>query len=148
MPSPQRPNTPEIPDKNDAVGNNDAISAEARVFLDEMTKPGRLIDDILLKRPEDLTEGEFLALKKATLELPQGPERDRLDAMATKFLDATYGTEPLQRDAVGRLVEPKPAAACAKRSPASAHPRWRKGWRSVAFMLSPLAGMTQMPATR
>ena len=68
---------------------------------------GRL-DDILVKNPRDLTYDEFLELKKEMINLPAGPEQERLDEMATNFLDDKFGTGPAEVDAVGRVIDPQP----------------------------------------
>ena len=63
------------------------IKPEQRKLMDDISKSDGPLDEILAKDPRDLTEGEFVALKKEVINLPAGPEQDRLDGMATAFLE-------------------------------------------------------------
>ena len=97
-------------EKTNADGQDDFENTpEARKFMDDLMKPGQAVDEIMLKKPEDLTQGEFIELKKAVIDLPAGPEQERLDKMATDFLEKTYGTGPAKHDAAGRMLDAKPA---------------------------------------
>ncbi|MDA1091582.1 MAG: hypothetical protein O3A85_14895 [Proteobacteria bacterium] len=115
-PESEQPKGPEREDdKNDGTdaGDDDLENAspENRKFMDDLMQPGDPVDEILLKKPEDLTQDEFLELKKAMIDLPAGPEQERLDKAATSFLEHRYSTKPVRYDAVGRMIDPKPVNA-------------------------------------
>ena len=100
--------TMEIKPGEEAKGETMELKPEQRKLMDDIAKSDGALDEILAKDPRDLTEGEFTALKKEVINLPAGPEQDRLDGMATAFLDDKYGTGPVKYDAVGRMIDPKP----------------------------------------
>ena len=79
-----------------------------KALVQTLEIPDGRIDDILVKDPRDLTHDEFMDLKKEMLNLPAGPEQERLDEMATNFLEEKFGTGPAKVDAVGRLIDPEP----------------------------------------
>ena len=81
---------------------------EQNLLLKDISKSDGVLDEILAKDPRDLTEGEFVALKKEVINLPAGPEQDRLDGMATAFLEHRFGDGPAKFDAVGRMIDPEP----------------------------------------
>ena len=54
------------------------------------------LDEILAKDPRDLTETEFLELKKEMIDLPAGPEQERLDEMSTNYLELKFGSGPVK----------------------------------------------------
>ena len=84
------------------------LTPEQNLLLKDFDKTDGPLDDILAKDPGDLTETEFLEVKKAMIDLPAGPEQERLDAVATEFLNEKFGTDPAKVDAVGRLIDPEP----------------------------------------
>ncbi|MDA1091368.1 MAG: hypothetical protein O3A85_13780, partial [Proteobacteria bacterium] len=100
--------TMEIKPGQKATPETMEIKPEQKKLLDDITKSDRPLDNILGKDPVDWTEGEFLEVRKEMVNLPAGPERERLDAMTTDFLEDKYGTGPAEYDAVGRMKEPKP----------------------------------------
>ncbi len=116
---PPEPEQPKGPDREDdkkegkKAGDDDLENAspENRKFMDDLMQPGNPVDEIMLKKPQDLTQGEFVALKKAMFDLPAGPEQERLDKAATAFLEHRFGTKPVKYDAVGRMIDPKPVNA-------------------------------------
>ena len=81
---------------------------DQNLLLKDISKSDGPLDEILAKDPRDLTEGEFVALKKEIINLPAGPEQDRLDGMATAFLEHRFGDGPAKFDAVGRMIDAKP----------------------------------------
>lgn len=107
-----KPQSQDINAGTDA-GDDDIENAspENRKFMDNLLKPGNPVNEIMLKKPEDLTQGEFVELKKAMIDLPAGPEQERLDKAATAFLEHRYSTKPVKYDAVGRMIDPKPVNA-------------------------------------
>ena len=84
------------------------IKPEQRKLMDDISKTDGPLDEILAKDPRNLTEGEFVELKKEVLNLPAGPEQNRLDGMATAFLEHRFGDGPAKFDAVGRMIDPEP----------------------------------------
>ncbi len=128
------PRKPEPPEKND--GGNDEPAAddssedpgsdtkkteaaedreaaklstpEARAFIAEVEKDDG-IDDILVKPVGRWTAGEAERVMKARIALPAGdPRRDELFCAERDFFEHAYGTGPVERDATGRMIEPKP----------------------------------------
>ncbi|MCH8236660.1 MAG: hypothetical protein IIC06_00645 [Proteobacteria bacterium] len=98
-----------LPDPGDDTGNETKdFTPEQNNLLKDFDKNDGPLDDILAKDPGDLTETEFLEVKKAMIDLPAGPEQDRLDEVATKFLDEKFGTDPVKVDAIGRMIDPEP----------------------------------------
>lgn len=89
-------------------------SPENRKFMDDLMRSGDAVDDIMLKKPQDLTEGEFTELKKRMIALPAGAEQDRLDKAATAFLENRFGDGPAEHDAVGRMIDPQPVRPAPK----------------------------------
>ncbi len=69
------------------------------------------LDEILAKRPEDLTADEARMVMKARIALPMGAEHDRLFAFEKAYFEDAYGTGQVERDAAGRMIEPKPRRA-------------------------------------
>ena len=98
-----------LPDPDAAPETKD-FTPEQKKLLKDFDKTDGPLDDILAKDPGDWTDGEFVEIKKAMIDLPAGPEQERLDAMATAFLDDKYGTGPAKVDAVGPSVTSKLAA--------------------------------------
>ena len=101
---------PQSHDISTDAGDDDLENAspENRAFMDDVLKPLKPVDEIMLKPTEDLTEGEFMELKKAMIDWPAGPDQDRLDKAATRFLEHRFGAKPVNYDAVGRMIGPKP----------------------------------------
>jgi len=84
------------------------LTPEQNMLLKDFDKNDGPLDDILAKNPRDLTEAEFLELKKEVVRLPAGPEQEQLDGMAMEFLEDKFGTGPVKIDAVGRMIDPEP----------------------------------------
>ncbi|NQV82186.1 MAG: hypothetical protein HQ494_00075 [Rhodospirillales bacterium] len=98
-----------LPDPGAASKNETMeITPEQRKLMDDISKSDGPLDEILAKDPRDWTEGEFLEIKKEVINLPSRPEQERLDGMATNFLEDKYGTDPVKYDATGRMIEPQP----------------------------------------
>lgn len=96
-----------LPDPDAGSGTND-FTPEQNSLLKDFDKTDGPLDEILAKDPSDFTEIEFLELKKAMIDLPSGPEQERLDGMAKAFLEDKFGTGPAEYDAVGRMIDPEP----------------------------------------
>ena len=104
----------------EAVANRKALEAQSQQsepplrpdiqkLKEEMLKPGRPVDDILLKKPEDWTEGEVRDVMKERLRLPMNhPERQGLWEREKKWFSHFYGDGPAKADEFGRLKQPKP----------------------------------------
>lgn len=100
--------TMEIQPGHKATPETMEIKPEQRKLMDDFGKTDGPLDEILAKDPGDWTEGEFVEAKRHMIDLPAGPEQERLDAMTTNFLEDKYGTDPAEYDAVGRMIEPQP----------------------------------------
>jgi len=81
---------------------------EQNLLLKDIEKSDGPLDEILAKDPRDWTEDEFMDIKKEVINLPAGPEQDRLDGLAMEFLEDKFGTGSVKYDAVGRMIDPKP----------------------------------------
>ena len=76
---------------------------------DEMLKPGKPVDDILLKKPEDWTEGEVREVMKERLRLPMNnPERPSLWNSEKKWFKHFYGDGNAKADEFGKIADPQP----------------------------------------
>jgi len=87
---------------------SEGLTPEQNILLKDFDKNDGPLDDILAKDPRDLTQEEFLELKKEVVRLPAGAEQEQLDGMAMEFLEDKFGTGPAKIDAVGRMIDPEP----------------------------------------
>lgn len=83
-------------------------SPEAKAFMSDLLKPGRPVDEIRLKRPEDLTESEVKEIMIARMDAPTEDERQAVADVEKAFFDDKFGTDPAEFDARGRMIEPEP----------------------------------------
>ena len=83
-------------------------SPEARAFMKDLFEPGKPIDEIMMKRPEDLTEGEAREIMIARMNAKTHDERERLFKAEKGFFDHFFGNQPIEPDAAGRTMEPQP----------------------------------------
>ena len=92
------------------AGDDDLENASPAVkaFMKNLLEPGNTVDEIMLKRPEDLTEGEVRQIMIARMDATTEDERERLFKAEKGFFDHFFGNEPSGTDAVGRTMEPKP----------------------------------------
>lgn len=104
-----KPQSHDISAGTDA-GDDDLENAspEARKLMKYLLEPGDTVDEIMLKRPQDLTEGEVKEIMIARMDATTEDERERLFKAEKGFFDHFFGTEPAGTDAVGRTMEPKP----------------------------------------
>ena len=84
------------------------ITPEQRNLIDDFEKSDGPLDEILAKNPRDWTQGEFVEVKNEMINLPAGQEQERLDAMATEFIEHKFGGGSAKYDAVGRMMDPEP----------------------------------------
>ena len=90
------------------AGDLSDASPEARKFMDDLLKPGKPVDEIMLKDPRDLTGGEVKEIMIARMDAKTNDERERLFKIEKGFFDHFFGNEPVGPDAAGRTMEPKP----------------------------------------
>ena len=75
----------------------------------ELGKPGRSIDDILLKKPEQWTETEVRDVMKERMRRPlHDPERTGLWKAEQNWFKHFYGDGPAEADETGKTVSPQP----------------------------------------
>ena len=96
------------PIKNDPDKDPENASPAVKAFMKNLLEPGNTVDEIMLKRPEDLTEGEVRQIMIARMDATTTDERERLFKAEKGFFDHFFGNEPAGTDAVGRTMEPKP----------------------------------------
>ncbi len=77
-------------------------------LIKQLTKDDDALELILVKRPQDLTNDEVRRVAERRLALPAGSDKDMLFQFEQAFFDDKYGTEPVEFDATGRLVQPEP----------------------------------------
>jgi len=84
------------------------ISPEKRKFIEDASRPGDEVEEVMLKDPSLWTEEEARRVQGRVAALPSGhPERGGMDQAVRTFYDRRYGTDEVDRDAVGRLIEPE-----------------------------------------
>ncbi len=76
--------------------------------MKDLLEPGDTVDEIMMKRPQDLTEGEVREIMIARMDATTQDERERLFKSEKGFFDHFFGDEPIGPDAAGRTMEPKP----------------------------------------
>ncbi len=76
--------------------------------MNNLLEPGDTVDEIMMKKPEDLTEGEVKEIMNARMDATTEDERERLFTAEKGFFDHFFGNEPVGPDAAGRTMEPKP----------------------------------------
>ncbi|MAN80913.1 MAG: hypothetical protein CMM77_10920 [Rhodospirillaceae bacterium] len=85
----------------------------------DLTRQDDPLEDVLLKRPGDLTDAEVRAVMGRRLDSRDDGEREALFRIEKARFDHIYGTAPARRDATGRLIQPEPVnSANANPSPA------------------------------
>jgi len=80
--------------------------------LKESTK-----EDVKLKRPQDLTEAELKELMKARDKSGPSDQQAMMDR-EQEWFEHYYGTDPVQFDETGKMVQPRPVRDVPKRSEA------------------------------
>lgn len=107
-PSPGMPASGPRSDAGEAAPNFRTAGARdlhAAIAGDRVPDP----EEILLKRPADLTEAEARALGRRRAALPMGhPDAARLFAAEAAFYAHAYGDDPQARDETGRPLPPTP----------------------------------------
>ena len=98
---------------SNAPGNPDAETRLARTekrnaLAEDLSRPDGRLDEILAKRPRDLTEYEAKTVMRARMALPSGPEQRALAAFERDFWENAYGPGPARLDATGRMVDAPP----------------------------------------
>ncbi|NQU61001.1 MAG: hypothetical protein HQ512_07710 [Rhodospirillales bacterium] len=119
QPSPEKP-TPPSKDQGsegtdpglsgastDADEDLENASPENKKFMDDLMKPGG-VEDILMKKPQDMTEDEVRQIMVARTDAKTEDERQQLFKAEKGFFDHFFGSEPAPPDAAGRTMEPKP----------------------------------------
>ena len=78
--------------------------AEKRTALaEDLSRVDGRLDEILAKRPQDLTEFEAKTVMRARMALP--PEQRALAAFERAFYENAHGPGPARLDAIGRMVD-------------------------------------------
>jgi len=92
------------------AGDDDLENAspEAKAFMKDLLEPGDSVEEIMMKKPGDLTEGEVKEIMIARMDATTEDERERLFKAEKGFFDHFFGNEPVGPDAAGRTMEPKP----------------------------------------
>lgn len=81
-------------------------SFDRKAFTAQLTQADGGLEDILAKRPTDLTEAEVRKIAERRLSLPAGGEKDALFRIEQAFYDGVYGDGVADIDGTGRLVQP------------------------------------------
>ena len=89
--------------RNPAGGPN---GFDRKAFIAQLTQADGGLEDILAKRPADLTEAEVRKIAERRLALPAGSEKDALFRIEQAFYDGVYGDGVADIDGTGRLVQP------------------------------------------
>lgn len=79
---------------------------DRRAFITQLTQADGGLEDILAKRPTDLTETEIRKIAERRLSLQPGAEKDALFRIEQAFYDGVYGDDVVETDGTGRLVQP------------------------------------------
>ena len=79
---------------------------DRKAFIAQLTQADGGLEDILAKRPTDLTEAEIRKIAERRLSLPAGTEKDALFRIEQAFYDGVYGDDAAETDGTGRLVQP------------------------------------------
>lgn len=96
-------------------GGREAGRLTRHDLIDQLTAEDDAVEQVLLKRPRDLTDAEIRRVAERRLALPAGDEKEALHAFERAFFEDIYGNEPAEADGTGRLV-----AAAPKRAPNTA----------------------------
>ena len=104
-------------------------------FVADLTRLDDPLEEVLLKRPGDLTDAEVRAVMGRRLDSRDDGEREVLFRVEKSRFDHIYGTDPARRDATGRFIQPEPV------NPTNANPSPARGpdGRPVAETLSAVA---------
>lgn len=81
---------------------------DRQALIDQLTRSDGGLEDILVKSPGDLTEGEVRRIAERRLALPAGDEKEALDRFERAFYDSAYGDGPAEADETGRLIAAAP----------------------------------------
>ncbi len=92
---------------------------DRRAFVASLTQGDGPLEEILLKAPGDLTEGEARQLAKRRLATADADERQALFDFEQAHYEDIYGAGPAARDATGRLIQ-SAAAKSPNRMPIAA----------------------------
>jgi len=100
-----KPLAPRTGDLDGGAGGDNlgGLSGEARAFLRDVVKPGSDVDEILLKRPNQVTENEVRQVMAERMRTPDGPRLDEMARFERAFFSANFGDGPAEADATGRL---------------------------------------------
>ncbi len=92
-------------------GDEDVIEddrPEVKKFMEDLTKPDRLIDEVLLKDPKTWTKQEVRDVMAERNRRPgHDPEFDEIVGKERTWFSHFYGDGPAKVDETGRIVEPK-----------------------------------------
>jgi len=95
-------------DTNSDSEKSDIPSSAGKKFIEDASRPGDDVEELMLKDPSVWTEEEAHRVQGRVAALPTGhPERGGMDHAVRTFYDHRYGTDEVDRDAVGRLIEPE-----------------------------------------
>jgi len=98
---------PERKSESGTIERSD-LSLGAKKFIEDASQPGDDVEELMLKDPSVWTEEEARRVQGRVAGLPSGhPERGDMDQAVRTFYDRRYGTDEVDRDAAGRLIEPE-----------------------------------------
>ncbi|MHC8508728.1 MAG: hypothetical protein ACYYKD_04910 [Rhodospirillales bacterium] len=88
-------------------------AARIRSLADRVENdPFDALDDLLLLRPDQITEAQSRAIGMAYADLPSGdPRREEFARQRTAYFDRVYGTDPQRKDFTGRPMDDGPKHA-------------------------------------
>jgi len=96
---------PDTPGKANA--GQAALSDDHQQLATDLAKDDGPEAELILKEGADLTKGELRQIMAKRNHLPEGPEKDRLNALEQEHFSGVYGDDPVEQDATGRTIEPK-----------------------------------------
>ncbi len=105
----------EVSDYQDKTGRKEGLFDEKKTDLSEdrvklaadMGRDDGPMAEISLKPGADLTKSEVRQVMAERVDLPEGPQKDRLVRLEKEHFDGVYGTGPVQTDGAGRTIPPR-----------------------------------------
>jgi len=86
---------------------DDDLSEDRKTLAADLAKDDGPEAELMVKDGADLTKGELRQIMAKRNRLPEGPEKDQLNALEKEHFSAVYGNAPVEQDAIGRTIEPK-----------------------------------------
>jgi len=83
-------------------------SAVGEKFVEDATRPGNEVEEVMLKDPSLWTQDEALTVQGRVAAMASNhPERGHMDEAVRAFYDHHYDADDVHRDATGRMIEPE-----------------------------------------